>query len=390
MATTVSARASRVPAFEVMDLVRLAADRARRGGPPGPVCHLEVGQPSAPAPAAVLDAARAALDGPLGYTESLGTGELRRAVAGWYRSRHGIDVDPGRVAITAGASAACVLAFLACFDPGQRVGVFEPGYPCYRQILDSLGIEAVPVPLAAEHGYRPTPDQLTAHAPLDGLVVASPSNPTGTVLGPGDLDEVVGWCAEHDVRLIADEIYSGIEGNGTGGGAPAPTVAGVEGAVVVQSFSKYFRMTGWRLGWLVLPEDLVRPVERLSQNLYLAPPTLSQHAAVAAFDALDDLDAEVARYARTRALVIDGLSAVGVDRVAPADGAFYVWADVSHLGDSRDLCRTWLEDLAVAVTPGVDFDPVRGSDFVRCSVAGPTDEVAEAVARLAGWIGART
>jgi aspartate/methionine/tyrosine aminotransferase len=384
MARRVSDRADRVPAFEVMDLVGLAAERERRAGPPGPVCHLEVGQPSAPAPRRVLEAARAALDLPLTYTESLGLPELRSAIAGWYHQRHGLELDPERVAVTAGASAGCVLAFLASFDPGERVGVCVPGYPCYRHMLEVLGCEAVPVPLEHSSGYRPTPELLDGCGPLDGLVVASPSNPTGTTLTPAELDRLLAWCAAHDVRLVADEIYHGIDA-----GQAAPTAAADPDAVVVQSFSKYFRMTGWRLGWLVLPDELCRPVERLAQNLYLAPPTLAQRAAVAAFNATDELDVEVRRYAINRELLVGGLHRVGVRGIAPADGAFYVWADVAHLGDSRELCRRWLEELAVAATPGVDFDPERGRRFVRFSVAGPTDEVRAATERLTGWIAAR-
>jgi aspartate/methionine/tyrosine aminotransferase len=262
--------------------------------------------------------------------------------------------------------------------------VCVPGYPCYRHILDVLGIEAVPVALDGSSGFLPTPEVLARHGHLDGVVVASPSNPTGTTLTAAGAEALVSWCRDRGVRLVADEIYHGIDR-----GTPAPTVAGATEAVVVQSFSKYFRMTGWRLGWLVLPDALVRPVERLAQNLYLAPPTLAQHAAVAAFGAVDDLDAEVRRYGSNRDLLVETLRAAGVDRIAPADGAFYVWADVRDLGDSRDLCRTWLEELAVAVTPGVDFDPDRGADFVRFSVAGPTEEVREACDRLTGWIADR-
>jgi aspartate/methionine/tyrosine aminotransferase len=212
-------------------------------------------------------------------------------------------------------------------------------------------------------------------------VVASPSNPTGALLTPGELGDLTAWCAAGGVRLVADEIYHGITE-----GRPAPTAAAIPDAVVVQSCSKYFCMTGWRLGWLVLPEDLVRPVERLTQNLYLAPPTLAQHAALAAFDATEELDAHVAAYTANRHRLLDALRAGGITEVAPAEGAFYVWADVGHLGDSRDLCRTWLDELAVAATPGVDFDPGRGHRFVRCSVAGPAAEVDAAAARLEAWL----
>ena len=376
---TVARRAERIPPFEVMDVVRAARDRAERPAP-GPVCHLEVGQPSTPAPATVRDAARVALDGPLGYTDSLGLPELRGRIARWYGERHGLPVDAARIAVTTGASAGCVLAFLACFDPGDRVAVCEPGYPCYRHILEVLGVEVVALPIDAAVRYQPTPAALDALGPLDGVVVASPANPTGGVLRPDELDALTDWCARTGTRLVADEIYHGITE-----GRSAPTAAGRPDVVVVQSCSKYFCMTGWRIGWLVLPHDLVRPVERLSQNLYLAPPTLSQHAAMAAFDASGELDRHVERYTANRHRLVDGLRDAGITGIAPAEGAFYVWADVGHLGDSRDLCHRWLDELAVAATPGTDFDPQQGHRFVRFSVAGSVDEVAAATDRLTTW-----
>jgi aspartate/methionine/tyrosine aminotransferase len=390
----VARRAAAIEPFEVMDVLRAARElEAATGDVPGlPVCHLEVGQPSTPPPAAVLDAARAALDGPLGYSDSLGLDALRRRISRWYANRDATEVAPDRIAVTSGASAGCVLAFLAAFDPGDRVAVVEPGYPCYRHMLAAFGVDAVAVPVGPEQGFRPTPELLDAvldGGPLRGLVVATPSNPTGSVLDADELDAVLGWCRRHDVRPVVDEIYHDLVE------APRPpTAASDPSAVVVQSCSKYFCMTGWRLGWLVLPEELVRPVERLAQNLYLSPPTLSQHAALAAFDATDELDANVARYTANRHVLVDALRAAGLDRIAPATGAFYVWVDVGELlervgGDSRSLCRRWLEDLAVAATPGVDFDAARGDRFVRLSVAGSTDEVAEAARRLSRWVDAR-
>lgn len=393
MAPGVARRAAAVPPFEVMDLVAGAAAREAAGPPPGlsgpAVCHLEVGQPATPPPAAVLDAARRALEQPQTYTESVGTPALRRRIADWYGERHGLELPPSRVAVTAGASAGCVLAFLACFDAGDRVAVLEPGYPCYRHQLEVFGVEVVAVPVGPEDGFVPTPDALDRALGRDtvhGLVVASPSNPTGAVLGDDDLADLLAWCRGRGVRLLADEIYHGIVE-----GPPAPTAAADPDAVVLQSCSKYFCMTGWRLGWLVLPEELVRPVERLAQNLYLAPPTLAQHAALAAFDATAELDAHVARYTSNRHLLVERLAGLGLDRVAPARGAFYVWVDVGPVldrvgGDSRSLCRRWLDEAGVAVTPGVDFDPVRGDRWVRCSVAGSTAEVALAADRLAAWL----
>jgi len=377
---TVSQRSQRIPPFEVMDLVRASRERSERPAP-GPVRHLEVGQPSTPAPAAVRDAAHAALDGPLGYTDSLGLPELRQRISRWYGDRYHVTVGPEQVAVTTGASAGCVLTFLACFDQGARVAVCEPGYPCYRHILEILGIDVVPLPIGPEVRYQPTPDALDGLGPLDGVVVASPANPTGSMLTPEELGALTTWCGRTGTRLVADEIYHGITA-----GRPAPTAATHPDAVVVQSFSKYFCMTGWRLGWLVLPSALVRPVERLAQNLYLAPPTLAQHAALAAFDTTAELDANVARYSANRDTLVAGLRAAGINGIAPAEGAFYVWADVGHLGSARELCARWLEELAVAVTPGGDFDATEGDRFVRFSVAGGIDEVADATDRLTRWL----
>lgn len=362
--------------FYVMEVIRAARERTERGGE---VLHLEVGQPSTGAPQAALAAARTALEHPeqLGYTDATGLPELRRAIAATYPD--GL-VDPEQVVVTAGASAGCVLAFLAAFDAGERVAVTRPGYPCYRQILTALGVEVVDVPVGSSTGYRPTPAGLEAVAPLDGLVVASPSNPTGSVLGPSELADLVDWCDRRDVRLIADEIYQGITFAG-----PAPSAASFARArpVVVNSFSKYYSMTGWRLGWLVLPLELVRPVELLAQNLYISPPTLSQVAARGALGATEELDGHVARYATNRDIVLAGLDALGCGDVAPAEGAFYAWAEVSHLtDDSADLCARWLAELGVAVTPGVDFDPVEGHRYVRFSYAGSTQDVRDAMDRL--------
>lgn len=389
-----------------MDLVRAARELEAATAAGGPsVCHLEVGQPSTPPPRTVIDAARRALDSehPLSYTDSLGLPELRERIARWYGERHGVEVGADRVAVTSGASAGCVLAFLAAFDQGDRVAVVEPGYPCYAHQLRAFGVEVVPVQVGPGDAFLPTPEAMersVGSGPLAGVVAASPSNPTGAVLTPGDLADLHTWCRDRGARLFSDEIYDGIIEGG-----PAPTAAALEDAVVLQSFSKYFCMTGWRLGWLVLPPELVRPVERLAQNLYLAPPTLSQHAALAAFDATEELDAHVRRYSANRHVLVDALRAAGIE-VAPARGAFYVWADVGpildrvvgeHEGhavldgpnlDSTGLCRLWLDELAVAATPGTDFDPHRGGRYVRFSVAGSTDEVAEAARRLGAWLSA--
>ena len=383
MARKVAERAGIAP-FHVMQVMKAAGERAAAGGE---VLHLEVGQPSTPAPAPARAAAAEALAGtPLHYTDATGTPSLRRRLARWYAERYAQDVDPAQVVVATGASGACVLAFLACFDVGDRVGVVAPGYPCYRNMLTAFGCEAVPVPVDEATRFQPTPALLDAVGPLDGLVVASPSNPTGTVLDDAELAALAGHCRTAGTRLVVDEIYHGITY-----GRPCPTaLAHDDGAVVVGSFSKYFSMTGWRAGWLVLPRELVAPVERLAQNLTVAPPTLAQVAAEAAMDAVDELDGHVERYAANRAVLLDGLAACGLDRLAPADGAFYVWADVgAWTDDSEALCRTWLDELGVAATPGIDFDPERGQRWVRFSFAGDGDQIAEAVHRLTRWAGGR-
>lgn len=391
----VSQRAQDVPAFEVMDIVAAARRRDEElagGAGPGspaaggalPTCHLEVGQPSARSPRVVLDAARAALEGPLGYSDALGTAVLRRRIAGLYLGRHGLELPPARIAVTGGASAGVVLALLSLADVGERVVVCEPGYPCYGNVARSLGLEVTAVGLDAATGYRPTAALLDgALGALDpaAVIVASPSNPTGTALDEGELAALHDWCSGRGATLVVDEIYHGTAAT------TLPTAAAHPDVVVLQSFSKYFCMTGWRLGWLVLPEPLVRPVERLAQNLYLSPHALSQAAAVAAFDAQDELDAHALAYRANAATLLDALRGAGVEDIAPPQGAFYVWADMSAWGDSTTLCRRWLEEIGVAATPGIDFDSRRGDRFVRFSVAGGTAEVADAAHRLAGWLG---
>jgi len=377
-------RRSEVAPFFVMEMMKAAADRERAGAD---VLHLEVGQPATPAPAGVRRAAAAALtDDRLAYTAALGIPELRERVARWYTDRYGVAVGAEHVAVTVGASGGFVLAALAAFDTGARVGITAPGYAAYRNILAALGLDVVSVRVDATTRFVPTPERLDAVLPLDGLVVASPSNPTGTMLTRAELTEVVAWCRRHDVRLLSDEIYHGISY-----GTEEVTAAGLsEDAIVVQSFSKYFSMAGWRLGWLVLPEPLVRPVERLAQNLYISPPTLSQLAGIAAFDCTDELDANVAEYAKRRRILLDGLPRAGLTELAPADGAFYVYARVDHLGDARELCERWVAELDLAATPGIDFDPDEGHRWVRFSYSESTGQIAAAVRRLQTWAGARS
>jgi len=373
------ARSRDISPFYVMEVMKAAAARADAVGD---VLHLEVGQPSTSAPSRVVEAAVLALrSNRLGYTEATGLPELRAAIARHYDREYGVPVDPAQIVVTAGASGGCVLAFLACFDPGSKVAVSEPGYPCYRNMLEAFGVEVIGIPVGPETHFLVTPELLDAAGPLDGLVVASPANPTGTAMMEPELAKLSQYCEARSIRLVSDEIYHRIHYT-----ASLPTAAGRSSAIVVQSFSKYYSMTGWRLGWLVVPSDLVAPIERLAQNLFISPPTLSQLAAVEAFACSTELDENVARYRTNRAIVIEGLRSVGITGLAPADGAFYVYADVAHLGsDSQTLCARWLSEIGIAVTPGIDFDPRRGHRFVRFCYAGSRADVAEAMQRLIAW-----
>jgi aspartate/methionine/tyrosine aminotransferase len=376
-------RRSNVPGFIVMDVMKAAAERQATGAD---VLHMEVGQPATGAPRGVIEAAKAALDRDvLGYTLALGTDPLRRRIARHYRDMYGLAVPAERIAVTTGSSGAFLLAFLAAFDPGDKVAILRPGYPCYRHILSTLQIEVVEIPVGAGSGFQPTAAMLDAAggAGLAGLLIASPANPTGSMLSPAHLAEIVGYCRDRGIRFISDEIYHGITFTG-----PAATAAAVDDqAIVINSFSKYFSMTGWRLGWMVLPEDLVRPVERLAQNLFISPPGISQAAGVAAFDCGPELAANVARYAANRDLLLRELPKAGLDRFAPADGAFYIYADVRRLtNDSAAFCAEMLKVTGVAATPGLDFDQVDGGSYVRFCFAGATESMATAAARLRDWL----
>jgi aspartate/methionine/tyrosine aminotransferase len=373
-----------VPPFIVMDVMKAAAERqAARGD----VLHMEVGQPSTAAPAGVIAAAKRALDDDvLGYTLALGIEPLRCRIARHYRERYDIDLPEACIAVTTGSSGAFLLSFLAAFDPGDKVAILRPGYPCYRNILGALGIEAVDVPVGPETRFQPTPELLdrAGGGDLDGLLVASPANPTGSMLAPAELATIVDYCRAHGIRYISDEIYHGI----TYGGAAASALAYGDEVIVINSFSKYFSMTGWRLGWTVLPENLIRPFERLAQNLFISPPSLAQAAAVAAFDCTEELEANVRRYAANRELLLRELPKAGFDRLAPADGAFYLYADVRRISnDSERFCREMLQATGVAATPGLDFDPADGHAYVRFSFSGATEDMAEAARRLNAWLG---
>ncbi|WP_087509404.1 aminotransferase class I/II-fold pyridoxal phosphate-dependent enzyme [Cellulomonas iranensis] len=387
----VAARAH-VPPFAVMEI--LAAANARRAAGEH-VLNLCAGEPSTGASDVVRQRAIDLLTaGDLGYTESLGAPGLRAAIAAHYRGTHGVDVDPARVAVTTGSSGGFMLAFLAAFDVGDRVALARPGYPAYANILTALGCEVVDLPCGPEQRYQPTVAQLEAlDPPVDGLVVASPANPTGTMIAPDELAALAAWCGEHGVRLVSDEIYHGITYPDASGETPATATAArylATGAVVVNSFSKYWAMTGWRLGWLVLPDDLVAPVDALAGNVALCPPALAQHAGVAAFSdaGMAAARANVDRYAESRRLLLDRLPDLGWDPVAPADGAFYLYGNVASTSlDAVTYCARLLDEAGVALTPGTDFDPVGGRDWVRLSFASSPAVVAEAADRVVAWQG---
>ncbi len=376
-----AAQRGKVPPFIVMDVMRAAAEREAAGGE---VLHMEVGQPGTAAPTAVLEAVRQALDSDrVGYTLAQGIEPLRLRIARHYQESYGVEVDPERVMVTTGSSGGFLLSFLSAFEAGDRVALAAPGYPAYRNILTALGVEPVVLETEAEHRFQPTPELLEGvSGQLDGLIVASPSNPTGTMLDRGELQALADCCAERGIRLVSDEIYHGI----TFGREAVSAVELSAEAIVINSFSKYYSMTGWRLGWMVVPEALKRPVECLAQNLFISAPTLSQFAGAVALTCQDELDAYVASYARNRELLLDELPKAGFDRLAPADGAFYLYADVGALtNDSEAFCRRMLAETGVATTPGVDFDPARGHRFLRFSFAGPEAAMAEAAARLKTW-----
>lgn len=375
-------RRGAIPPFIVMDILRAANRRHEQSGD---VLHLELGQPATRAPDGVIEAARRALDDDLiGYTEAFGLTLLRQRIAAHYRTTQGLDIDPDRIAVTTGSSGGFVLTFIAAFDSGDRVALADPGYPGYRNILLALGIEPVSVPTGAETRFQPTPELLEKiEGPIDGLIVASPSNPAGTMLGKSEMQALADYCAQRGIRLISDEIYHGITYEAAGVSA----LQFNEDAVVINSFSKYFSMTGWRVGWMVVPPQLERSVECLAQNLFISPPTLSQHAAAAAFDCTTQLDEYVKRYAHNRSLLLDELPKIGFDRLAPADGAFYLYADVAHLtNDSENFCKRMLDETGVAITPGTDFDRDRGKAYLRISFSGETSDIREAVGRLKGWM----
>jgi aspartate/methionine/tyrosine aminotransferase len=372
---------SQIEPFHVMEVLKAGAERQRTHGD---VLMLCAGQPSTPAPAAVRRAAVRALEAEvLGYTESTGILPLREAIAAHHRATHDVDVTADDVVVTTGSSGAFSTLFLAAFDVGDTVAMTRPGYPAYRNTLAALGCRVVELDCGPHTRYQPTVEMLEAlPEPPAGLVVASPANPTGTVIDAGELAAIARWCEAHGCLLVSDEIYHGL----TYGRRSASAWQTSRSAVVVGSVSKYFSMTGWRLGWALLPRDLRRPVEVLAQNLTICPPAIAQYAAVPAFgaEAQAELEGHVRRYADNRALLLRRLPELGIGSYAPPDGAFYAWCDIGHLtDDSVAWCRELLADTGVALTPGVDFDTVHGGRTVRLSFAGSTAEVDEALDRMA-------
>ncbi|MCO5157419.1 MAG: aminotransferase class I/II-fold pyridoxal phosphate-dependent enzyme [Aquamicrobium sp.] len=381
MAVAVSKR-SAVKPFHAMDVLA-EANRLKAAG--HPIVSLAVGQPSDPAPAIVREAAAAALaGGRIGYTDALGLADLRRAIADHYRDHYRVEVEPARIAVTTGSSAGFNLAFLAMFDPGDRVAITVPGYPAYRNILAALGIEAVEIGLEGQ-GFLTAALLEAAHRekPLKGVLFASPANPTGAIIPDAELALLVEAARAMGVTVISDEIYHRL----AYAGQDRTALSLGDDVTVINSFSKYYCMTGWRIGWMVLPERLVRPVERIAQSLYISAPELSQVAAARAFEATDVLEVVKDRYRANRALLDAALPELGLPLAAPMDGGFYAYCDVSrHTNDSMDFARRLLAECHVAATPGLDFDTAEGSRFMRFSYAGSEADVATALERLKGWL----
>ena len=375
---------SDVPPFIVMDVMAAAAQREAQGVH---IIHMEVGQPAAPAPATAIKAAQDALTrGRIGYTETLGIPSLRARIARHYQDAYDLALDPARVVVTTGSSGGFILAFLSMFEPGDRVALANPGYPPYRHILSALGCEPVLIETSAETRWALSAKALIAahqRAPLKGVVIASPANPTGTMMDADALTRLIAIAEAEGIRVISDEIYHGLDY-----AFAAETAANTsEGVVVINSFSKYFCMTGWRVGWMVVPDVLVRPIERLQGNLAISVPTLAQVAAEAAFDGREEMEAVKHGYEENRRILTEGLPKAGLDKFLPVDGAFYLYADISRFSDdSLDFAKRMLNEANVAATPGIDFDPVNGRHFLRFCYAGSSAEIHEAVDRIARWL----
>ena len=376
------AQRSSVAPFFAMEVMKEANKREAEGRQ---VFHMEVGQPATSAPSSVKDtAAKALQEKQIGYTEALGIPPLRKAIADHYGVMYDLDLDPSRVVVTTGSSAAFLLSFLSLFNAGERVVLAEPGYPAYRNILQSVDVEPVGLPCGPETNFQPSPHLIDGlEGPLHGMLVASPANPTGTMTSPKELENLINYCQSNDMHFISDEIYHGL----TYDQKAVSALSYSDDAVIINSFSKYFSMTGWRLGWMVVPEDLVSIIERLTQSLYISAPALSQYAAVEAFNCREELEGYIQNYADNRKILLRELPKMGLDKLAAADGAFYIYADVRHLTeDSFVFCQEMLAGCGVAVTPGLDFDPIRGKHYIRMSFAGSTDDITGAVDALRNWL----
>ena len=376
-------RRSQVDPFIVMDVMEAARAAEAKGRR---IIHMEVGQPSTLAPFQARQVvAESLVSDPMGYTVALGLPDLRHGIARLYRDWYGLDLDPSRVVVTSGSSAGFLLAFTALFDPRARVGLVSPGYPSYRQILKALSLQPVDISTDAATGYQLSVQDLAA-LQLDGLLVASPGNPTGTMLEKPALQALADHAKKSGISFISDEIYHGIEYE-----KKAVTALEVTNSVyVINSFSKYFSMTGWRVGWLVVPEDHVRSIERLAQNMFICPPHISQIAALEALNCGEEMEKNLAVYAENRRLMLAGLPQAGINQIAPPDGAFYIYADISEFGvDSRLFAAQVLADAGVAITPGLDFDPLRGGHTIRLSYAQSTDEIVEGLFRLKAFMQTR-
>jgi aspartate/methionine/tyrosine aminotransferase len=378
-----SSRAALVKPFIVMDMFREANALAEIGHD---VVHMSAGQPAGGPPQKVVEAAREALNGAyLGYTNSMGLPVLRERISQHYQQAYGVEIDPGRVVVTTGSSGAFVLSFLACFDPGDKVGLTVPGYPAYSNILSALGIEVTGIEVDGRNRWAPTAEQISTACEngLSGLLLASPANPTGTMVTPDNLAAISQTCERNNIWFISDEIYHGLNYEMP----QASALSANPDAIIINSFSKYYCMTGWRIGWMIVPESLVRPVECLAQSLFISPPTLSQYAAVAAFEATEELEQRKAEYRENRDFLLRELPQLGLGNLSPADGAFYLYADVANLtNDSFAFAQAMLKEAHVAVSPGADFDLDRGNRYLRLSFAGSMEHMEKAVERLSHWL----
>ncbi len=383
--TGVPSKRSDVAPFLAMDVL---ADAARLEAEGREIIHMEVGQPAAPAPVAAREAAREALEhGRIGYTEARGIAGLRTRLAQHYQDTYQVSVPENRIMATTGSSAGFNLAFLAAFDPGDRIMLTVPGYPAYRNIIKALGLVPVEVEVGPESRWCLTPDHIAEaqkDGPVKGVLVASPANPTGTMMSRAALKDLVDYCTGEGIWFISDEIYHGL----VYAGDQETALAFTDQAIIINSFSKYYCMTGWRIGWMVLPEVLVRPAERIGQSLYISPPELSQIAAAAALDAVEELEQVKAGYAKNRTLLLEELPKIGFDQLLPVDGAFYVYANTSRFSpDSMEFTRAVLHEAGVAATPGLDFDPMHGNEYTRFSFAGAHEDMKRALVQLKNWLG---